>query len=253
MSKQYIGIIGLGVMGQSLALNMERNGYSVAGFDLDETRLDIFRERAQGKQITVHGTLDDFISHLESPKRIMLLVPAGAPVDAVIEDLKPHLIPDDLVIDGGNTYFKETERRMKDLEGTGILYIGTGISGGEEGALWGPSIMPGGNPEVWPLVQPIFQTIAAKVDDGTPCCDWVGRGGAGHFVKMVHNGIEYGDMQMICEAYFLMEKALGLSPNEMHHIFADWNQGELNSYLVRRPWIWAFPRRLLLRQYSPAH
>ena len=232
MSKQYIGIIGLGVMGQSLALNMERNGFSVAGFDLDETKLDVFWERTQGKQITSHRTLDEFISHLESPKRILIMVPAGAPVDAVIEDLKLHLIPGDLLIDGGNTYFKDTEQRMKDLEGTGILYIGTGISGGEEGALWGPSIMPGGNPEAWPLVKPVFQTIAAKVDDGTPCCDWVGNGGAGHFVKMVHNGIEYGDMQMICEAYYLMERVLGLSTSEMHSIFSNWNEGELNSYLI---------------------
>jgi len=219
-------------MGQSIALNIERNGFSVAGFDLDEKRVGTFRERARGKQITTHEVLEDFVAHLESPKRILLMVPAGEPVDAVIHDLKPYLSSGHVLIDGGNTYFKDTERRMKALEGTGILYIGTGISGGEEGALWGPSIMPGGNSEAWPFVQPIFQKIAAKVQDGTPCCDWVGSGGSGHFVKMVHNGIEYGDMQMICEAYSLLERALRLSPSDMHSIFSEWNQGELNSYLI---------------------
>jgi len=232
MSKQYIGIIGLGVMGQSIVLNMERNGFSVAGFDLDEKKRMSFQKRAENKNIVIHQDLISFLGDLESPKRILIMVPAGDPVDAVIGDLIPHLIPGDLLIDGGNTYFKDTERRIKDLDGTGILYIGTGISGGEEGALWGPSIMPGGNPDAWTLVKPIFLTIAAKLDDDTPCCDWIGNGGAGHFVKMVHNGIEYGDMQMICEAYYLMERALGLSPSEMHLIFFDWNEGELNSYLI---------------------
>jgi 6-phosphogluconate dehydrogenase len=232
MLKQFMGMVGLGVMGQNLVLNIERNGFSVAGFDLDENRVDTFREKAKGKQITVHRTLSDFIDHLEVPKRIMMMVPAGASVDTVIQDVMPYLVPGDLLIDGGNTHFKDTERRMKNLKENGVLYIGTGISGGEEGALRGPSIMPGGNPDAWPLVKPIFQAISAKVDDGTPCCDWVGEGGAGHFVKMVHNGIEYGDMQMICEAYFLMERMLGLNANEMSRIFSKWNQGELNSYLI---------------------
>jgi len=232
MSEQFIGIIGLGVMGQSLALNIERNGFSVAGFDRDENSVETMKVRAEGKHITVFRTMDDFLNHLESPKRIMLMVPAGAPVDAVIQDVRPHLTSGDLLIDGGNTYFQDTERRMKELQEMGILYIGTGVSGGEEGALWGPSIMPGGDPEAWDLMKPLFQAIAAKVSDGTPCCDWVGRGGAGHFVKMVHNGIEYGDMQMICEAYFLMERVLGLTPDEMHNIFTEWNRGELNSYLI---------------------
>jgi 6-phosphogluconate dehydrogenase len=161
-----------------------------------------------------------------------MMVPAGKAVDAVLADLRPHLGAGDLLIDGGNTYFADTERRLKELQGTGILYVGTGVSGGEEGALRGPSIMPGGNPAAWPLIKPVFQSIAARTDDGTPCCEWVGNGGAGHFVKMVHNGIEYGDMQMICEAFFLMEKLLGMSPTEMHRVFTEWNAGELNSYLI---------------------
>lgn len=163
-----------------------------------------------------------------------MMVPAGAPVDGVIRDLKPHLSAGDILMDGGNTHFQDTTRRMEELEGRGILHIGTGVSGGEEGALLGPSIMPGGNPEAWPFVKLVLQSIAAKVDDGIPCCDWIGKGGAGHFVKMIHNGIEYGDMQMICEAYYLMERLLGLTPDVMSDIFAEWNKGELNSYLKDR-------------------
>lgn len=232
MKLQNIGLVGLGVMGQNLVLNMERNGFSVAGFDLDEKKRATADEIFTGKNIITTPSLPELVDNLAAPKKIMLMVPAGAPVDAVIADLKPLLSKGDLIIDGGNSYFQDTERRCNELEQQGILYIGTGVSGGEEGALWGPSIMPGGNPKAWPLVKTIFQTIAAKVDDGTPCCDWIGDGGAGHFVKMVHNGIEYGDMQMICEAYFIMENMLGLSPDEMHQVFAEWNQGELDSYLI---------------------
>jgi 6-phosphogluconate dehydrogenase len=232
MAKQNIGLIGLGVMGQNLVLNMERNGFSIVGYDLDQTKLKASEKVFEGKNIIVAHSLQEFIAHLESPRKIMMMVPAGKAVDSVIQDLKPHLSTGDLLIDGGNTYFPDTERRNNALKADGILYIGTGVSGGEEGALWGPSIMPGGNPAAWPLVKPIFQAIAAKVADGTPCCEWVGDGGAGHFVKMVHNGIEYGDMQMICEAYFLMEQLLDLTPDEMHAIFAEWNKGELNSYLI---------------------
>ena len=190
------------------------------------------KESFAGKDIIATTLLAEFIDSLESPKKILMMVPAGKPVDAVINELKPLLSAGDLLIDGGNSYFEDTNRRIASLKDTGILFIGTGVSGGEEGALWGPSIMPGGNPEAWQLVKPILQSIAAKVEDGTPCCDWVGSGGAGHFVKMVHNGIEYGDMQMICEAYYLMDRVLGLSPEEMHDVFTEWNKGELNSYLA---------------------
>jgi 6-phosphogluconate dehydrogenase len=232
MDRKYIGMIGLGVMGRSLALNMERNGYSVAAYDISDETRQAAHESFAGKNAQVFSTPEEFIEPLSTPRRIMLMVPAGKPVDSVIHDLKPFLSAGDVIIDGGNTYFEDTNRRMKELQELGIHYIGAGVSGGEEGALWGPSIMPGGNPNGWPPVKPVLQAIAAKVEDGTPCCDWVGNGGAGHFVKMVHNGIEYGDMQMICEAYFLMERVLGLSPEEMQRIFGDWNRGELNSYLI---------------------
>ncbi|KAA3662687.1 MAG: phosphogluconate dehydrogenase (NADP(+)-dependent, decarboxylating) [Calditrichaeota bacterium] len=233
MSSQYnIGVIGLGVMGQNLALNIERNGFSVIGFDLDKTMQEKAAAKFSGKKMEVVANMQEFLSKLESPRRILMMVPAGNPVDAVIRDLKPHLAKGDLLIDGGNSYFPNTERRVEELHETGILFIGTGVSGGEEGALWGPSIMPGGDPEAWPLVKPILQAIAAKTPDGEPCCDWVGKGGAGHFVKMVHNGIEYGDMQMISEAYFLMEQLLRLSPDEMADVFEEWNKGELHSYLI---------------------
>ncbi len=232
VGNQHFGIVGLGVMGENLALNVERHGYSVAGYDLAADKLQNFRKRTDGKKAVTTGTLEEFLRALERPRRILMMVPAGNAVDAVVSDLTPHLSPGDVLIDGGNTFFADTDRRMKELEGTGILYVGMGVSGGEEGALWGPSMMPGGNPEAWPVVKPILQSIAAKTDDGSPCCEWVGNGGAGHFVKMVHNGIEYGDMQMICEAYSLMERVLGMSPWEISAVFTEWNKGELNSYLV---------------------
>jgi 6-phosphogluconate dehydrogenase len=232
MKKQNIGVIGLGVMGQNLALNIESRGYSVAGFDLDKSKIEAFSKKAVGKNIALVNDIEKFISSLESPKKILMMVPAGNAVDSVIGNLRPHLSSGDILIDGGNTFFADTVRRIGSLKDTGILYIGTGVSGGEEGALRGPSIMPGGNPEAWAHVKPILQSIAAKTDDGHPCCEWIGNGGAGHFVKMVHNGIEYGDMQMICEAYYLMEKLLGLTTDEMHEIFKEWNKGELSSYLI---------------------
>ena len=231
MGDRGFGIIGLGVMGQNLALNVERNGYPVAGFDLDAAKLQATREIAEGKNVAVANTLQEFIDSLEKPRKILMMVPAGAAVDSVIGDLKSHLSEDDILIDGGNSYFEDTIRRAEELEGV-LLYVGSGISGGEEGALWGPSIMPGGNDKAWPALRPILQGIAAKVEDGSPCCEWLGPGGAGHFVKMVHNGIEYADMQMICEAYFLMSRLLGLRPQEMATIFSQWNEGELNSYLI---------------------
>jgi 6-phosphogluconate dehydrogenase len=232
MTKQSFGIVGLGVMGENLALNIERRGFSVAGFDLDGKKVASFAARTQGKRARATPTIEEFVASLEVPRRILMMVPAGKPVDAVIASLRPHLAAGDLLIDGGNTFFLDTARRIQELAGTGILYIGTGVSGGEEGALRGPAIMPGGNPEAWPLVKPVLQAIAAKAEDGAPCCEWIGGGGSGHFVKMVHNGIEYGDMQMICEAYFLMARLLGLPPVEIGRVFADWNQGELGSYLV---------------------
>ena len=225
-------MVGLGVMGENLALNIESHGFSVAGFDLDPKKVDNFAARTQGKKVVAARTVAEFVDNLEVPRRILMMVPAGKPVDAVIADLRPRLQAGDLLIDGGNTLFVDTDRRIKELQGTGIYYIGTGVSGGEEGALRGPAIMPGGNPEAWPLVKPILQAIAAKAEDGAPCCEWIGSGGAGHFVKMVHNGIEYADMQMICEAFFLMQRLLGLSADEMSRVFADWNKGELSSYLV---------------------
>ena len=232
MAKQSFGIVGLGVMGENLALNIESRGFSVVGFDLDPKKVDNFVARTKGKQVVAARTVAEFAANLDTPRRVLIMVPAGKPVDAVIADLRPHLKAGDLMIDGGNTFFSDTDRRIKELQGTGIYYIGTGVSGGEEGALRGPSIMPGGNPEAWPLVKPILQAIAAKAEDGAPCCEWIGSGGAGHFVKMVHNGIEYGDMQMICEAYFIMERLLGMSADEMSRVFAEWNKGELSSYLV---------------------
>ena len=232
MSSKSIGIIGLGVMGENLALNIERNGYSVAGYDLDAGKRAAFTKRTAGKRAVTADTTAEFLAALEIPRRILMMVPAGKAVDAVIAELRPQLAPGDVLIDGGNTYFPDTIRRLRALEGSGILYVGTGVSGGEEGALLGPSIMPGGDPKAWPVVRPILQAIAARTDDGTVCCEWVGNGGAGHFVKMVHNGIEYGDMQMICEAYFLMERLLGMTADEMAAVFAEWNRGELASYLI---------------------
>ena len=232
MQQYSVGIIGLGVMGQNLALNIERNGFAVVGYDLDKNKSKESQAKFAGKNMHVAGSLKEFTDALQTPKKILIMVPAGKAVDSVIADLKPFLTEGDIVIDGGNTYFRDTERRTAELKTSGVFFVGTGVSGGEEGALWGPSIMPGGNSAAWPHVKPVLQAIAAKVDDGTPCCEWIGEGGAGHFVKMVHNGIEYGDMQMICEAYFLMEQMLGLSADEMHAIFEEWNEGELNSYLI---------------------
>ncbi len=230
--KYTIGIIGLGVMGQNLALNIESHGFPVIGFDIDAAKRKASAEKFSGKKMAVAGTLQEFADLLQSPKRIWLMVPAGAPVDAVIQDLKPLLNKGDLIIDGGNSHFLDTERRYKSLKKEDLLFIGTGVSGGEEGALRGPSLMPGGDPQAWPLVEAIFKAIAAKTEDGSACAEWLGEGGAGHFVKMVHNGIEYADMQMISEAYFLMHRLLGRTPQEMSLIFNEWNQGELNSYLI---------------------
>ena len=233
MKNQFnIGVVGLGVMGRNLALNIERNGYHVIGFDRDAEKLAEVSRKYSGRNLTTATNIDQFLMQLESPKRILIMVPAGSPVDAVIGELLPKLQQGDLLIDGGNSHFQDTERRWQALREKGILYIGTGISGGEEGALRGPSIMPGGDPEAWPLVQPVLQAIAAKTAVGEPCCRWVGAGGAGHFVKMVHNGIEYADMQMICEAYMLMQQGLGMTAGEMSDVFAAWNAGELQSYLV---------------------
>jgi len=231
--KADIGLIGLAVMGENLILNMEDKGFTVACFNRTVSKVDAFiGGRGKGKNFIGCHTMEEFVNALEKPRKVMLLVKAGQPVDDFIEKVVPYLENGDIIIDGGNSHFPDTIRRCKSLEEKGILYIGTGVSGGEEGALKGPSIMPGGNPAAWPSVKPIFQAIAAKVRDGSPCCEWVGENGAGHFVKMVHNGIEYGDMQLICEAYQLMAKGLGMSAKEMHEVFAKWNEGVLDSYLI---------------------
>ena len=227
-----LGLIGLGVMGENLALNFERNGFSVCGFDLDAAKRAQFAQRTQGLQAHPAASLTELVASLTSPRRILLMVPAGQAVDAVLADLRPLLAAGDVVIDGGNTLYSDTARRIQALEGSGILYVGSGVSGGEEGALRGPALMPGGSPEAWPLVAPMLQAIAAKADDGEPCCDWMGPGGAGHFVKMVHNGIEYADMQMICEAWWLMKHLLGMTPTQCSAVFREWNEGELGSYLI---------------------
>jgi 6-phosphogluconate dehydrogenase len=228
-----IGLIGLAVMGENLVLNMEDHGYSVAVFNRTTSKVKDFVEgRAKGKNITGCFSVEELIQNLKTPRKVMLLVKAGKAVDDFIDILLPHLDDGDLIIDGGNSHFPDTIRRTKYVEGKGKLYIGTGVSGGEEGALRGPSIMPGGTPAAWPQVKSIFQAIAAKVADGSPCCEWVGNDGAGHFVKMVHNGIEYGDMQMICEAYWIMKNVLGMTSAEMQPVFTEWNKGELDSYLI---------------------
>jgi 6-phosphogluconate dehydrogenase len=228
-----IGLIGLAVMGQNLVLNMNNHGYKVAVFNRTVSKVDDFiKNEAAGTQVVGTHSMAELAAALKRPRRVMLMVKAGDAVDHMIEDLLPHLEAGDIIIDGGNSHWPDTSRRTKYLAGKGLLYIGTGVSGGEEGARLGPSIMPGGNPAAWAHVKEIFQAIAAKVEDGTPCCDWVGENGAGHYVKMVHNGIEYGDMQLICEAYQLMKDALGLTADELHEVFADWNQGELDSYLI---------------------
>jgi 6-phosphogluconate dehydrogenase len=233
MSKADIGLIGLAVMGENLILNMESHGYTVAVYNRTIEKVDSFiNGRGKDKKIIGSHSIEELVSNLKSPRKIMLMVKAGKPVDDFIELLIPHLEKGDIIIDGGNSHFPDSVRRTKYLEEKGFLFIGTGVSGGEEGALKGPSIMPGGSAKAWPHVKPIFQSIAAKVDDGTPCCDWVGENGAGHFVKMVHNGIEYGDMQLICEAYQIMKELLGMNADEMHHVFEEWNKGELDSYLI---------------------
>jgi 6-phosphogluconate dehydrogenase len=228
-----IGLIGLAVMGQNLVLNMNDHGYRVAVFNRTISKVDDFvADEAAGTQVVGAHSVEDLARLLKRPRRVMLMVQAGAAVDQTIENLLPHLEQGDIIIDGGNSNFQDSNRRARALAEKGILFIGTGVSGGEEGARHGPSIMPGGNPAAWPHVKEIFQAIAAKVDDGTPCCDWVGEEGAGHYVKMVHNGIEYGDMQLICEAYQLLRDGLGLTTDELHDVFADWNEGELDSYLI---------------------
>ena len=231
MDRFDIGIVGLGVMGQNLALNMESRGFSVAGFDLDPDKNRASAAKFAGKRMCTAASLAALVEFLHTPRRILLMVPAGKPVDAVIDGLKPHLVPGDILMDGGNSFFPDTDRRGKDLEAHGIRYIGTGVSGGEEGALLGPALMPGGQEDAYRLVEPIFNAIAAKVD-GDPCCGYIGKGGAGHYVKMVHNGIEYAIMQLLCEAYDLMKTGLGMSAGEMQKVFAGWNQTDMNSYLI---------------------
>ena len=228
-----IAVIGLAVMGQNLILNMNDHGFTVVAYNRTTSKVDDFlANEAKGTQILGAHSLAEMVALLKKPRRVMLMVKAGAAVDEFIEQLLGVLEPGDIIIDGGNSLFEDTIRRTKHVESKGLLYIGTGVSGGEEGARHGPSIMPGGSPAAWPHVKPIFQAIAAKVADGSPCCDWVGEGGAGHYVKMTHNGIEYGDMQLICEAYHIMKDGLGMTPDEMHEVFKAWNEGELQSYLV---------------------
>ncbi|HZS53560.1 MAG TPA: decarboxylating NADP(+)-dependent phosphogluconate dehydrogenase [Bryobacteraceae bacterium] len=228
-----IGLIGLAVMGQNLVLNMNDHGYRVAVFNRTVSKVDEFTgHEAKGTQVVGSHSIEELIQSLKRPRRVMLMVKAGDTVDHMIEQLIPYLEKGDIIVDGGNSHYPDTNRRTKELNQKGILFIGTGVSGGEEGARFGPSIMPGGNIEAWPHVKDIFQSIAAKVEDGTPCCDWVGENGAGHYVKMVHNGIEYGDMQLICEAYQLLKDGLGLSAEELHQVFAEWNKGELDSFLI---------------------
>lgn len=233
MKKADIGLVGLAVMGENLAMNMESKGFTVAVFNRSTQRVTRFMEgRAKGRRIMGCMSLEELCAAVERPRRIMMMVKAGQPVDDLIRQLLPLLEPGDVIIDGGNAHYPDTIRRCAYVESQGFFYIGTGVSGGEEGALKGPSMMPGGSPQAWPLVKPIFQAICARAE-GVPCCDWVGEGGAGHFVKMVHNGIEYGDMQLICEAYHLMKDYLGMSLEEMYQVFDQWNQGELDSYLIQ--------------------
>ncbi|MBN1372398.1 MAG: NADP-dependent phosphogluconate dehydrogenase [Anaerolineaceae bacterium] len=233
MEKAAIGVIGLGVMGHNLALNMERNGFAVAGYDLDAAKMKGFLEgKAKGKRIVAVDSPAALMAVLEKPRRILMMVPAGAAVDSAIAHLKPHLEAGDILIDGGNSFFLDTERRSTELAKEGFNFVGMGVSGGEEGALWGPALMPGGQGEAWEALKPILRAIAAKAEDGEPCAAHMGPRGAGHYVKMVHNGIEYGDMQLIAEVYDLLHRGLGLSAAELHEIFAEWNQGELKSYLI---------------------
>jgi len=228
-----IGLIGLAVMGENLVLNMESKGFQVTVYNRTLHKVDDFLAgRAKGKEITGAHSIEELVKSLTRPRKVMIMVKAGSAVDDMINTLIPYLEKGDIIIDGGNTHFPDTNRRTALVESKGLLYIGTGVSGGEEGALLGPSIMPGGSKAAWPEVKPVFQAIAAKVEDGTPCCDWVGENGAGHFVKMVHNGIEYGDMQLICEAYQIMRDLLHMRADEMHLVFKEWNKGDLNSYLI---------------------
>ena len=228
-----IGLIGLAVMGENLVLNMESKGFRVSVYNRTTQKVDDFiAGRASGKRIKGTHSLEELVASVAKPRKIMIMVKAGSAVDSMIETLLPYLEPGDIIIDGGNTHFPDTNRRTAYVESKGLRFIGTGVSGGEEGALLGPSIMPGGSKSAWPEVKPIFQAIAAKVEDGSPCCDWVGENGAGHFVKMVHNGIEYGDMQLICEAYQIMRDLLHISADEMHQVFREWNEGDLDSYLI---------------------
>src|SRR5205809_2057519 len=226
-----IGMIGLAVMGENLAMNIERNGFPIAVFNRDPAKVDNFVARAQGKQVIPTKSPEEFVRSLERPRKAILLVKAGDPVDWTIDQIKPFMEPGDIIIDGGNSYFVDTERREKSLKAEGLNFIGSGVSGGEKGALWGPSLMPGGDRDAYEQIRPIWETIAAKVDDG-PCVTYIGPGGAGHFVKMVHNGIEYGDMQLIAEAYDIMRNVLGLGAAEIADIFDEWNEGELNSFLI---------------------
>ena len=233
MKQADIGLIGLAVMGENLVMNIESKGFTAAVYNRTVEKVDRFTAgRAKGKNIIGCHSLGELIDSLKTPRKVFLMIRAGEAVDDMIEQLLPLLSPGDVIIDGGNSHFPDTDRRTKYVESKGLLYIGTGVSGGEEGALKGPSMMPGGSPAAWPLVKPIFQAICAKAPDGSPCCDWVGEGGAGHFVKMVHNGIEYGDMQLICEVYQLMRDGLGMDNAEMRDVFAAWNRTELESYLI---------------------
>lgn len=233
MATADIGLIGLAVMGENLVLNMAQNGFTVAVFNRTVQRVEEFVSgRAAGKPIIGCASIADFCRELKRPRKVMMMVRAGSAIDELIAQLLPHLEPGDIIIDGGNSHYVDSERRVKELAARGMHFVGAGISGGEEGALHGPSIMPGGDEAAWPALKPIFQTIAAKVEDGSPCCEWVGNGGAGHFVKMVHNGIEYGDMQLICESYDLLKNLLGLSNPQLKDVYAEWNRGKLDSFLI---------------------
>jgi 6-phosphogluconate dehydrogenase len=231
--KADIALIGLAVMGQNLILNMNDHGFTVVAYNRTVSKVDDFlNNEAKGTKVLGAHSIQEMVAQLKKPRRVMMLVKAGKAVDEFIEQLLPHLEAGDIIIDGGNSLFEDTIRRTKYVESKGLLFIGTGVSGGEEGARRGPSIMPGGSPAAWPHVKPIFQAVSAKVENNVPCCDWVGEGGAGHYVKMVHNGIEYGDMQLICEAYNLMKTGLGMTADQMHEVFVEWNKGELDSYLI---------------------